>query len=196
MVEYMFRLTGVPPTQAIKIIDIDVSQRVSDAKKRVQRAYKLNPIRTIQIIHKGKILIDTLKFASLGIHPKKDVITVISTQSGGNIKTQIPTSDDSTTRHISIFENNIRYRLTRMYHTIGDIDKSESTSKCSHQKQIQKTSYINDDYREIWECERCKKKIREYMYDKHKYEMRLIYCHDPECELCNVLKSEGLLGTL
>jgi len=38
---------------------------------------------TIQFIFKGKVLPDNLKFAKIGIHPKKDVITVMATQAGG-----------------------------------------------------------------------------------------------------------------
>jgi hypothetical protein len=49
----------------------------------VQREYKLNPILAIQFIFKGKVLPDQLKFAKIGIHPKKDVITVMATQAGG-----------------------------------------------------------------------------------------------------------------
>jgi len=83
MVEYRFRLTGVPPDQAVKTVDVDVNQNVADAKKQVRKAYKLNPILTIQFIHKGKVLPDNVRFASLGIFPKKDVITVMATQAGG-----------------------------------------------------------------------------------------------------------------
>ena len=45
--------------------------------------YRLNPILAIQFIFKGKVLPGDLKFAKIGIHPKKDIITVMSTQAGG-----------------------------------------------------------------------------------------------------------------
>ncbi|HEY0088682.1 MAG TPA: ubiquitin-like protein [Candidatus Lokiarchaeia archaeon] len=83
MVQYRFRLTGVPPDQAIKEIEVDPDHSIVDIKKSVQREYKLNPILAIQFIFKGKVLPDTLKFAKIGIHPKKDVITVMATQAGG-----------------------------------------------------------------------------------------------------------------
>ena len=83
MVEYRFKLTGVPQDQAIKDVDVDVNQNVGDAKKRVRKAYKLNPILSIQFIYKGKVLADNVRFASLAIHPKKDIITVMATQAGG-----------------------------------------------------------------------------------------------------------------
>jgi len=84
LVEYRFRLTGVPPDHAVKSVDIDVNRNVADAKKMVRKAYKLNPILAIQFIHKGKVLPDNVRFASLNVHPKKDVITVMAVQAGGN----------------------------------------------------------------------------------------------------------------
>ena len=84
MVEFRFRLTGVPPDQAIKLIDLDPNETVGEIKKNVQRAYKLNPILAIQFIFKGKVLPDSLNFNKVGAHPKKDVITVMATQAGGN----------------------------------------------------------------------------------------------------------------
>ena len=93
MTQYRFRLTGVPPDQAIKLIEVDPNQSIAEIKKTVQREYKLNPILAIQFIFKGKVLPDQLKFAKIGIHPKKDVIifenfllfceTVMATQAGG-----------------------------------------------------------------------------------------------------------------
>ena len=95
MAQYRFRLTGVPPDQAIKLIEVDPNQSIAEIKKTVQREYKLNPILAIQFIFKGKVLPDQLKFAKIGIHPKKDVIkfklekflllceTVMATQAGG-----------------------------------------------------------------------------------------------------------------
>ena len=81
--QYRFRLTGVPPDQAIKLIELDPNSSIAEIKKTVQREYKLNPILAIQFIFKGKVLPDQLKFSKIGIHPKKDVITVMATQAGG-----------------------------------------------------------------------------------------------------------------
>jgi hypothetical protein len=83
MTQYRFRLTGVPPDQAIKEVEIDPNSTISDVKKTVQQEYKLNPILAIQFIFKGKVLPDNIKFSKVGIHPKKDVITVMATQAGG-----------------------------------------------------------------------------------------------------------------
>jgi len=83
LTEYRFRLTGVPPDQAIKMIELDTEMNVGDIKKKVQGEYKLNPILAVQFIFKGKVLPDDLKFSKIGIHPKKDVITVMATQAGG-----------------------------------------------------------------------------------------------------------------
>jgi len=85
MVNYRFRLLGVPPDQAVKTGDIDVNQDVTEAKKVVRNLYKLNPILTLQFIHKGKVLPNNVRVASLGLIPKKDVITVMASQVGGNI---------------------------------------------------------------------------------------------------------------
>ena len=84
MVNYRFRLLGVPPDQAVKTADIDVNQDITEAKKVVRNLYKLNPILTLQFIHKGKVLPNNVRFASLGLIPKKDVITVMASQVGGN----------------------------------------------------------------------------------------------------------------
>ena len=70
----------MPPDQAIKLIELDPNSSIAEIKKTVQQEYKLNPILAIQFIFKGKVLPDQLKF---GIHPKKDVITVMATQAGG-----------------------------------------------------------------------------------------------------------------
>jgi len=80
---YRFRLTGVPPDQAIKVISFDPKMSVVEIKKQVQKEYKLNPILQIQFIFKGKVLPDNTIFSKIGIHPKKDVITVMATQAGG-----------------------------------------------------------------------------------------------------------------
>ena len=83
MAQFKFRLTGVPPDQAIKMIELDPDKPISEIKKSVQQEYKLNPILAIQFIYKGKVLPDNIKFNKVGIHPKKDIITVMATQAGG-----------------------------------------------------------------------------------------------------------------
>ena len=84
MINIRFRLTGVPPDQAIKLIDINENHSVAEIKKNVQREYKLNPILAIQFIFNGKVLPDNKKFSEIGVNPKKDVITVMATQAGGS----------------------------------------------------------------------------------------------------------------
>lgn len=83
MVNYRFRLTGVPPDQAIKVIELDPQKTIQEVKKTVQQEYKLNPVLAIQFIFKGKVLPDGMKVSKVGIHPKKDIITVMATQAGG-----------------------------------------------------------------------------------------------------------------
>ncbi len=82
LIKYRFKLTGVPPDQAIKLVELDPNNSIAKIKKIVQKEYKLNPILSIQFIFKGKVLPDQLKFAKIGIYPKKDEICVMSTQSG------------------------------------------------------------------------------------------------------------------
>ena len=83
MTSYRFRLTGVPPDQAVKVIELDHNKTVQEVKKTVQQEYKLNPVLAIQFIFKGKVLPDGMKLSKVGIHPKKDIITVMATQAGG-----------------------------------------------------------------------------------------------------------------
>lgn len=83
MAQYRFRLTGVPPDQAIKLIEIDPSQTVGAIKKIVQKEYKLNPILDIQFIFNGTVLDPEKKFSKIGINAKSDIITVMATQAGG-----------------------------------------------------------------------------------------------------------------
>ena len=85
MTQYRFRLTGVPPDQAIKLIEIDANNSIAEIKKVVQKEYKLNPILAIQFIFKGKVLPDNIKFTKVGVSAKTDVITVMATQAGGGI---------------------------------------------------------------------------------------------------------------
>lgn len=82
VMRYRFRLTGVPPDQAIKTIKVDSYQIIADIKKIVQREFRLNPILEIQIIFKGKVLPNSLKLSKIEIHPKKDLLCVMSTQLG------------------------------------------------------------------------------------------------------------------
>ena len=76
MVEYCFRLTGAPPQESVKLVDIDVNQTVAEIANKVCEAYKLQDILWIKLTHKGRVLLDKERFASLKIDPKKDVITI------------------------------------------------------------------------------------------------------------------------
>ncbi len=76
-------MTGVPPDHAYRLIDLDPNSSISDLKKQIQREYQINPILNIQLIFKGRILPDQLRFAKLGINFERDIITVMLTQGGG-----------------------------------------------------------------------------------------------------------------
>lgn len=84
---YRFRLVGVPPDKAIKLIKVNPNLSIAEIKKLVQRVYKLNPILRIQFIFKGRILPDQLKFEKIEIHPKKSTITLMSIQGAGAKRT-------------------------------------------------------------------------------------------------------------
>ncbi|KKN37341.1 hypothetical protein LCGC14_0764570 [marine sediment metagenome] len=81
--KYKFRLTGVPPNQAIQLVNVDPNSSIAELKIFLIRAFRLNPILAIQLIFKGKILPDNIGLRKVGFHPNKDVITVMSTQGGG-----------------------------------------------------------------------------------------------------------------
>lgn len=85
MANYRFRLTGVPPDQAVKVIELDPNKTVQEVKKTVQQEYKLNPVLAIQFIFKGNVLPDGMHLSKVGIHPRKDIITVMATQAGGKL---------------------------------------------------------------------------------------------------------------
>lgn len=82
MESVQFRLTGVPPAEAIKVIDYEDDAYVSDVKSEVQEAYGLNPIVAIQFIYKGKVLPDDEKMSVFDLN-QDDVVTVMATQAGG-----------------------------------------------------------------------------------------------------------------
>jgi hypothetical protein len=83
VVEYRFRLTGVPPDQAIKLIEVEYNHTVADVKKNIQRAFKLCPILAFNLIYRGKVLSDTIKFGKIGVRAKNEVVTVMATQWSG-----------------------------------------------------------------------------------------------------------------
>ncbi|MHA1727688.1 MAG: hypothetical protein ACTSWY_03035 [Promethearchaeota archaeon] len=49
MPQFRFRLTGVPPDQAIKAIEVDPDLLISDIKRSVQKEYKLKMVIPIMI---------------------------------------------------------------------------------------------------------------------------------------------------
>ena len=83
----MFRLTGVPPDQAIKTIKIDITMSVWEIKGILMMKYKLNPILAVQLILGGKVLPDNIQFKDvlfkLDVDVKKIVVTVMATEAGG-----------------------------------------------------------------------------------------------------------------
>lgn len=81
--QYRFRLVGVPPDQAIRLISINIEQSVEDIKKAIKRKYKLNSIFAIQLIFKGKLLSENINLRKIGIHPEKDIITIMNLMGGG-----------------------------------------------------------------------------------------------------------------
>ena len=80
MVRYRFRLAGVPPAEAIKLVDLDEDRTVAEVKESIHKAYNLEFEVGIYLIHKGRVLPNSGRFANLGINPQKDVITLMSFQ--------------------------------------------------------------------------------------------------------------------
>ncbi len=83
MVNVRFRLTGIPPDQAIQLIPVNLKNTVGEIKRLVQRAYRLNPSLAIQFIYQGKVLPDNLSLAKTGFRPRRDILTVMATQGAG-----------------------------------------------------------------------------------------------------------------
>jgi hypothetical protein len=81
--QYRFRLVGVPPNQAIQLVNVNPNNSIAEIKKSLIRSFRLNPILSIQLIFKGKILPDNIRLRMVRFHPNKDVITVMSMQGGG-----------------------------------------------------------------------------------------------------------------
>ncbi|MHA2340125.1 MAG: ubiquitin-like domain-containing protein [Candidatus Hodarchaeales archaeon] len=80
MKKFTFRLTGVPPDQAIKSIDIEIARKtVKGLKMEVQAEYELNPILNIHLVLNGEVLSDNIPLAKLRLRPK-DTLTVIASQ--------------------------------------------------------------------------------------------------------------------
>ena len=78
-----FRLVGVPPDVAGQLVDIDFDQDIESAKSEVKRIYELNPILDVQFIFKGKVITELSQLKKRGFNPKKDMITIMATQSAG-----------------------------------------------------------------------------------------------------------------
>jgi hypothetical protein len=80
MKTFEFRLTGVPPDQAIKSIDTEIARKtVKSLKLEVQEEYELNPILNIHLVLNGEVLSDNTPLAKLRLRPK-DTLTVIASQ--------------------------------------------------------------------------------------------------------------------
>ena len=55
---------------------------VGEFKRKLIKTYSQDSILAIQLIFKGKVLPDQLRFSKIGIHPEKDAITIMTTQAG------------------------------------------------------------------------------------------------------------------
>ncbi|MHA1819334.1 MAG: hypothetical protein ACTSU2_17385 [Promethearchaeota archaeon] len=78
-----FRLTGVPPDQAIKKLRVNKNLTIAEIKRIVRRAYRLNPVLAVQFILRGRVLPDNLVLKKLNFKSSRDIITVMLTQAGG-----------------------------------------------------------------------------------------------------------------
>ncbi|MFX0072944.1 MAG: roadblock/LC7 domain-containing protein [Candidatus Hermodarchaeota archaeon] len=83
MTKFIFRLTGVPPQEALKKVNINPNGRIADIKKSVKSEFKLNPLLAIQLIFKGKVLSNRLSFNYFGINYKEDIISIMANQVAG-----------------------------------------------------------------------------------------------------------------
>ena len=67
---YNFRLTGVPPDEAFRSIDVESQKYIEEIKQLVQKNYELNPILGILFIWKGKVISDWKRLVELGFNPR------------------------------------------------------------------------------------------------------------------------------
>lgn len=84
-----FRLLGVPPDQAIKLIEVAPNQTIWEIKKDVMRAYRLNPILGINLVFKKEVIKDNITIDKIAINPVKDIISVMVAQAGGENKREM-----------------------------------------------------------------------------------------------------------
>ena len=136
---YRFRLTGAPPDQAIKSIQINPDQSIAAIKKKVQREYKLNTILAIQFIFKGKILPENLKFGKIGICPKKDIIIVMSTVSGA-------ACDHDT--ELKLLENQLNNYL---FKKSVEADECQILNRLKNLLELGQKILFNPKYYDFWE---------------------------------------------
>lgn len=72
----------LPHRTKISNNDFNENITVGEFKRNLIRTYSLDPLLAIQLIFKGKVLPDSLRFNEIEFHPKKDVITIMATQAG------------------------------------------------------------------------------------------------------------------
>ena len=78
-----FRMLGMPPEHAIKSIEVNPNQKVAELLQVIHEAYKINPLLKLQLLFKGKVLSEDLKFTHMDIFPEQDVITIMAVMTGG-----------------------------------------------------------------------------------------------------------------
>ncbi|MHA2010032.1 MAG: hypothetical protein ACXACY_29475, partial [Candidatus Hodarchaeales archaeon] len=119
MKKFTFRLTGVPPDQAIKSIDTEIARKtVKSLKMEVQTEYELNPILDIHLLLNGEVLSDSTPLSRLRLR-STDTISVMAEQAGS-----APHGKKSMLINL-IKEGYSEEQLIRKYYGMEDILKSD-----------------------------------------------------------------------
>lgn len=77
---FRFRLAGVPHVP-LKILSLELERTVDSVRKLLQEDYQVNPVLSVHLIFKGKVLRDDVRLGDLGFDFNKDCITVMASGS-------------------------------------------------------------------------------------------------------------------
>jgi len=78
--EFNFKLMGSLASNAEAEIDLTTDLTVAQVKEIVRKTFKIAPFLTIDLMFKGKKLVDTGKWGKESIRPDKDTILVIGSR--------------------------------------------------------------------------------------------------------------------
>lgn len=69
-----FRFAGLRPDRAIKLIHVGRNHSISEIKNNIKKEYKINPILDIQLIYKGRVLLNSFQLNSSKIPTNAEIL--------------------------------------------------------------------------------------------------------------------------